>query len=66
MIECTFINDDDIKQADIRFHMHWNYLKDYIINHQNNKFILYRFSKKYKKSEITDFFEKINYANVIP
>lgn len=66
MIECTFLYDDDLEQADKTFHMHWNYLEDYIRENEKNIFILYHFSQRYKKKELLDFFEKIKFKNVVP
>ncbi|QKF94465.1 ribonuclease Z [Fadolivirus algeromassiliense] len=66
MIECTFINKEDIEQADKTMHMHWDYLKDYVESHPDNTFILYHFSRRNKKSDIEQFFENMNIPNVIP
>lgn len=66
MIECTFISDDDIDQATKTCHMHWKDLKLYVISHPNITFILYHFSRRYKKSDLEDFFKNENLANVIP
>lgn len=64
MIECTFIMDDDLDQADETKHMHWKHLEQYVLDHPNNFFILYHFSQRYKKQEIDDFFEKLSLKNV--
>ena len=66
MIECTFLEKEDMEQADKTCHMHWDYLKEYIETHQENVFILYHFSRRYKKSEIVKFFENIDLKNIIP
>lgn len=65
MIECTFITDDDIDQATKTMHMHWNSLKPYVINHPDITFILYHFSRRYKKTELEEFFKNENLHNVI-
>ena len=52
MIECTFIDNTYVDQADKTLHMHWDYLKDYIQNHQDITSILYHFSQRYKRSHI--------------
>ena len=66
MIECTFIFDTEIDQAEKTKHMHWNYLKHYILNNPQINFILYHFSQRYKRNEITDFFAQQNMPNIIP
>lgn len=66
MIECTFLFDSELDQADKTKHMHWNYLKPYIQNNPHIKFILYHFSQRYKRDEITDFFVKHKMSNIIP
>ena len=65
MIECTFLVEEDIEQANKTTHMHWNYLEPYIKNHPDNTFILYHFSRRYKKKFIEEFF-KDTYKNIIP
>jgi len=66
MIECTFIKDEDMEQADKTFHMHWKYLEPYVRSHPDNTFILYHFSRRYKKTEVEDFFKTIDLVNIIP
>jgi ribonuclease Z len=66
MIECTFLDDEHIKEANDNRHMHWINLKPYITHHPNTIFILYHFSFRYDKSYIKSFFEKQNIINVIP
>jgi ribonuclease Z len=66
IIECTFIRDEDLPQADKTFHMHWNYIKDIVIENPDNIFVLYHFSMRYGKSELTEFFDKLNIKNVVP
>jgi ribonuclease Z len=65
MLECTFLLDDDLDQADKTFHIHWKYIEDYIKENQNITFILYHFSQRYKKKEITEFFANLNYQNIV-
>ena len=69
MIECTFINDEDIERADKVKHIHWKHLEPFVKSHPNNTFILYHFSGKYKKIELHDFFKNVianGMTNVIP
>ncbi len=65
IIECTFILDDDLDNADKTKHMHWNYLLPYVLAHPEINFILYHFSQRYKKKFINEFFEKLKLKNVI-
>lgn len=58
MIECTFILDDELVQADKTKHMHWNHLLPYIQNYPDITFILFHFSQRYKRMEIDEFFDK--------
>lgn len=64
MIECTFLLEEDIKQADETKHMHWSHLYPYIKEHPNTQFIIYHFSQRYSANEIKEFFDKIR--NDIP
>jgi len=66
MIECTFIDEEDIDEATQKFHIHYSSIKDFIINHKDKTFILYHFSQKYKSEHIKEFFEKENIPNIIP
>lgn len=65
MIECTFLNVEELSRADETMHMHWNYLKDYIQENKSITFILYHFSSRYKREYINDFFSKVNMSNII-
>ncbi len=56
MIECTFILEEELQQAEITQHMHWNDLVKAIRSHPDNFFILYHFSQRYKPEEIRQFF----------
>lgn len=64
MIECTFILEEEIQQAEMTQHMHWNDLMPVIRSHPENFFILYHFSQRYKPNEIQEFFAKV--ASDIP
>jgi ribonuclease Z len=66
MIECTFLDDDHIKEAKDNRHMHWIHLKTYVILHPDTTFILYHFSFRYTKVYIKSFFEKENINNIYP
>ena len=65
MIECTFIEEEDLGQADETKHMHWIYLEPYVRTHPDITFILYHFSQRYKKEFINEFFNGLQMQNVI-
>jgi ribonuclease Z len=65
MIECTFLLEDDLINAEKTKHMHWNHLGPFVLSHPEITFIVYHFSQRYKGTEIKDFFDKQNYPNVI-
>ena len=64
LVECTFIEKEDIKIAKEKKHMHWDNLKKYIDDHLDINFILYHFSMKYDISIIKTFFATQKYTNV--
>jgi ribonuclease Z len=67
MVECTFILESDYEQSIQTSHIHWLKLKEIIKNNPKNIFILYHFSRRYKKSFLLEFFENIKeeYGNII-
>lgn len=66
MIECTFILEEDLQQAEDTQHMHLNQLQPYVLSHPENTFVLYHFSQRYKAAEILAFFDKLAIENVVP
>jgi ribonuclease BN (tRNA processing enzyme) len=64
IIECTFIRDEDYEQAEKTKHMHWKDLETYVRDNNNITFVLFHFSQRYKKDEINQFFNTLNYKNV--
>jgi ribonuclease Z len=58
MIECTFILPDEHDNSVYTKHMHWEYLKPYVLSHPKMNFILFHFSQRYKPDEIKEFFDK--------
>ena len=64
MIECTFLEDEDIERANITKHMHWKQLEQYVKNHPDITFILYHFSSKYKRNFIDNYFSEKKISNV--
>jgi len=65
MIECTFIMDSELEQADKTQHMHWKYLEKFVQNNQHINFVLYHFSQRYKRDQIKKFFDDLNLSNVV-
>lgn len=66
IIECTFINPDELKKAKKDKHMHWKNLANFVARHSDITFILYHFSCRYKSYEIQDHFLTVGLSNVIP
>lgn len=60
VIECTFLEPDDIQHAKKKNHMHWDHIKKISSEHPETKFILTHFSKKYSWIEVKKFFDNIN------
>ena len=58
IIECTFLEDDDLEQAQMTKHCHWRTLRPIIEAHPEIQFVLYHFSMRYKPQEIVDFFKE--------
>lgn len=66
MIECTFLNIEEERNAKKNKHMLWNNLRPYIADHPDQLFILYHFSLRYRPREIIKFFKDAGYTNIIP
>jgi len=66
IIECTFFRPEDIDQIQFKKHIHWNDLKEYVVDYPEIQFILIHFSMKYRNSEIIEFFAELNLLNVHP
>lgn len=66
IVECTFLYPDEEEQARKTKHIHWNDLKDYVIQYQNITWILIHFSLRYKDHEIRQFFNNTRLENIIP
>ena len=58
IVECTFLEEDDLEQASRTKHCHWLTLRPIIQAHSGCRFILYHFSTRYKPKDILDFFRK--------
>jgi len=57
IIECTFLDQDHVKEAKKTKHMHWNNLKQYIIDHPATTYILIHFSARYDDIYVKNFFK---------
>lgn len=66
IVECTFFEECDAKQAKNKKHMLLSNLLPFINAHPEINFMLCHFSMKYKDKEITDFFERLAIPNIIP
>ncbi len=60
VIECTFLEPEDLSQAKKKSHIHWNHIHPHISARPDIKFILIHFSKKYSWSDVRKFFDKQN------
>lgn len=67
-IECTFFLPDELENAEKTKHIHWDQLKEYVIAHPDNTFVLFHFSQRYRDYEIKAFFrdqcEKLEIKNI--
>lgn len=66
IIECTFLDKEDLVHAIKDRHMHWSKLEPYIRAHPETTFILIHFSARYSVEYITKFFNDIDLPNVDP
>lgn len=66
IIECTFIKEEELEQADKTNHIHWFDLEPIIDKYKDNNFILIHFSQRYDNSELEAFFKQKNKSNVYP
>ena len=65
LTECTFLMDDDVQHAIDKYHIHWSQLDPIIQKNPEKTFILYHFSHRYTVEQIKNFFDKIQYKNII-
>lgn len=66
IMECTFLEDADAKQAKDKKHALLSRILPFIRAHSNINFMLCHFSMKYKDAEVLDFFERLGCPNIIP
>lgn len=65
VIECTYINNDDVLNAAKHKHIHWKNLKPIVLANQQITFVLIHFSWKHTAVEIRDFFARQQVQNII-
>lgn len=65
IVECTFLDDVHLEQANIRKHIHWKQLEPIIDKNKNKTFVLIHFSMRYKDQAIIDFFRNQKYNNIV-
>ena len=58
VVECTFLEESDLKEAESRKHIHWSHLEPVIHAHREITFILIHFSLRYSDRDIATFFGK--------
>ncbi|KAJ5066505.1 tRNAse z trz1 [Anaeramoeba ignava] len=63
IIECTFLSQENQKNAAERKHICWNDLLPYVAKNPNVTFVLIHFSFRSSDEEILEFFEKEKKAN---
>jgi ribonuclease Z len=66
IMECTFLEDVDAKQAKEKKHALLSRILPFIRAHPEINFMLGHFSMKYKDKEVIDFFERLGQPNIIP
>lgn len=59
VIECTFLEKEDLPQARKKKHIHWEQLEPHVTTHPENRFVLIHFSKKYIWPQVKNFFENV-------
>lgn len=64
IIECNFYDEEHIETSIFKQHVHWKFLKPYVIANPNTKFILIHFSLQYKMEDILKFFQEENLKNI--
>lgn len=64
IMECTYIYTDEENLARKNRHIHWNDIKNIVVEKQHIQFILIHFSMKYTNQEIKDFFGELKLNNV--
>jgi len=57
IVECTFLLEEHLPNADKTLHMHWNNLKPIVEGNPNTFFVIIHFSARYSTSFINNFFK---------
>mmetsp|Transcript_17309 Transcript_17309/g.18050 ORF Transcript_17309/g.18050 Transcript_17309/m.18050 type:complete len:321 (+) Transcript_17309:50-1012(+) len=63
-VECTFLSNDEIDNASRTGHTHWTQLKPVIESYPDVTFVLMHFSRRYKKTDVEEFFRNENIHNI--
>jgi ribonuclease Z len=66
IIECSFIFDEDLDNADKKKHMCWSNLKPFVETNSQINWILTHFSQKYKREQVENYFSSLDLPNVKP
>jgi ribonuclease Z len=68
VVECSFIDDDNLKRAEVTKHMHWNALQPHVEANPDTMFLLTHFSLKYSTISLRRFFQEQQerYPNIHP
>jgi len=56
IVECTFLYEDHILEAEKSKHMHWKNLQPFIVANPKCIFVLIHFSLRYSDKDVTKFF----------
>lgn len=63
-IECTFLLPDEVDDAKMKSHIHWNDLKPYVESNPHILFVPFHFSQRYRDLEIDNFFKSQQLPNI--
>ena len=66
IIECSFLTDDCLENAERTKHVVWSQLKAHVVAHPETFFVLTHFSHRWSSSEIVEFFRQENLPNILP
>jgi hypothetical protein len=66
IMECTFLEDVDAKQAKDKKHVLLSRILPFIRAHPDTTFMLCHFSMKYKDKDVIDFFGRLGQHNIVP
>lgn len=66
IVECTFLEASELKNAHKKFHICWTELEQIVRDNPDTTFVLIHFSNKYKNDYIEKFFKKLDIKNILP